>query len=85
MSNDNVPFVISVANVVLDKDELAELMSFLRNKKFLYKEYKGNDKGFAGGEYDYSFVRCDEKSRVEIMPINEPIYLYLTTFGKETK
>jgi hypothetical protein len=85
MSNDDVPFVISVSNVVLNKDELAELMSFLRNKKFFYREYKGKDKGFDGGEYDFSFVRCDEKSRVEIMPINEPIWLYLNTFGKETK
>jgi hypothetical protein len=85
MLNDDVPFLISVSNVVLDKDELAELMSFLRSKKFLYRDYKGTGKGFDGGEYDFSFVRCDEKSRVEIMPINESIYLYLNTFGKETK
>ena len=85
MSNDDVPFVISVSNVVLNKDELAELMSFLRNNKFFYREYKGKDKGFDGGEYDFSFIRCDEKARVEIMPINEPIWLYLNTFGKETK
>jgi hypothetical protein len=83
MSNDDVPFVISVSNAVLNKDELAELMSFLRNKKFLHREYKGSNKGFGDGEYDFSFVRCDEKSRVEIAPVNEAVWLYLTTFGKE--
>jgi hypothetical protein len=85
MSNDDVPFLISVSNVVLNKDELAELMSFFLSKNFLHREYKCSDKGFAGGEYDFSFVKCDEKNKVEIMPINEPVYLYLTTFGKETK
>jgi hypothetical protein len=85
MSNDDVPFIISVSNVVLDKDELAELMSFLRSKKFLYREFQGSNKGFNGGEYDFSFVKCDEKSRVEISPVNEALWLYLNTFGKETK
>jgi hypothetical protein len=85
MSNDDVPFIISVSNVVLDKDELAELRSFLRSKKFLYREFQGSNKGFNGGEYDFSFVKCDEKSRVEISPVNEALWLYLNTFGKETK
>jgi hypothetical protein len=85
MSNDDVPFLISVSNVVLNKDELAELMSFLRSKQFLYRDYQGTGKGFAGGEYDFSFVKCDEKSRVEISPVNEALWLYLKTFGKETK
>lgn len=84
MSND-VVFQVDVKNLVLDKDELAGLMSFLRNKKFLYKDYKGKGNGFGGGEYDYSFVKCDEKSRVEIQPMNEAVWLYLNTFGKETK
>jgi hypothetical protein len=85
MLNEDTPFVISVANVVLNKDELAELVYFLRSKKFLYREYVGKDKGFDGGEYDFSFVKCDEKSRVEISPINDTIWLYLNTFGKETE
>lgn len=85
MSNDDVPFVVSLSNVVLNKDELAELTSFLRSKKFLYRDYKGTGKGFDGGEYDFSFVRCDEKARVEISPINEAVWLYLNTFGKEVK
>jgi hypothetical protein len=83
MLNDDVPFVVNVNNIVLNKDELAELVSFLRSKKFLHKDYKGGNKGFAGGDYDFSFVKCDEKNKVEIAPINEPVYLYLTTFGKE--
>jgi hypothetical protein len=85
MSNNDIPFVVTVTNAVLNKDELAELVAFLRSKNFLHREYKGSDKGFAGGDYDFSFVKCDEKNKVEIMPINEPVYLYLTTFGKETK
>jgi hypothetical protein len=83
MLNSDAPFVVSVTNAVLNKDELAELVSFLRSKQFLHKEYKGSNKGFGGGDYAFSFVKCDEKSKVEIMPINEPVYLYLTTFGKE--
>ena len=85
MSNDDVPFFVSLSNVVLNKDELAELMYFLRSKKFLYREYKGTGKGFDGGEYDFSLVKCDEKSRVEISPVNDTIWFYLNTFGKETK
>ena len=84
MSND-VVFQVDIKSLVLDKDELAGLMSFLRNKKFVNRDYKGAGKGFGGGEYDYSFVRCDEKARVEIQPMNEAVWLYLNTFGKETK
>jgi hypothetical protein len=83
MLNDDVPFVVSINNAVLNKDELAELMSFLRSKKFLHREYKGKGNGFAGGEYDFHFVKCDERSKVEILPINEAVHLYLNTFGKE--
>lgn len=85
MSNDEVVFQVDVKGLVLDKDELAGLMSFLRNKKFVHRDYKGAGKGFGGSEYDYSFVRCDEKAKVEIMPMNEAVWLYLNTFGKEEK
>ena len=60
-------------------------MVFLRNKNFLYKDYKGKGNGFAGGEYNYSLVKCDEKARVDIQPMNEAVWLYLNTFGKETE
>lgn len=85
MLNDDVPFVVTMTNAVLNKDELAELVAFLRSKKFLHRDYKGSNKGFAGGDYDFSFVKCDEKNKIEIMPINEPVWLYLNTFGKEEK
>jgi aerobic-type carbon monoxide dehydrogenase small subunit (CoxS/CutS family) len=84
MSSD-VKFQVNIQSVVLDADELAELVFFLRSKKFMHKEYVGKDKGFAGGEYDYKLVKCDEKARVDIQPVNEKIWLYLNTFGKEEK
>lgn len=84
MSND-VAFKVSLDGLVVNKDELAELVAFVRNKSFLHREYAGKDKGFAGGEWDYVLVRCDEKSRMEITPVPENIWLYLNTFGKEEK
>lgn len=84
MSND-VAFKVSIDSLVVNQEELAELMVFLRNKNFLHREYKGKDNGFAGGEWDYMLVKCDEKSRVDIQPMNEAVWLYLNTFGKGTK
>ena len=85
MLNDEVVFQVSIKDVVLNADELADLTQFLRSKQFMYKDYVGKDKGFCGGEYDYKLVKCDEKSRIEITPVNENVWLYLNTFGKETK
>jgi hypothetical protein len=84
MSND-VKFQISIKDIVLDANELADLTKFLRTKQFMYREYVGKSSGFAGSEYEYMLVKCDEKSRVEIQPVNETIWLYLNTFGKETE
>lgn len=51
----------------------------------MHREYKGSGKGFGGEEYDYKLVKCDEHSRMEIKPVNEAVWLYLNTFGKEVK
>jgi hypothetical protein len=83
MLND-VKFQISIKDIVLDANELADLTKFLRTKQFMYKDYVGKGSGFAGTEYDYKLIKCDEKSRVEIHPVNETIWLYLNTVGKET-
>ena len=83
MSNDEVRFRVELKDLVLTADELADLVQFLRNKKFIYREYVGQGKGFGGEEYGYSLVGHDEKSRCEITPMNDAIWLYLNTFGKE--
>lgn len=85
MSNDDAVFQVDVKDLIVTADQLAELTQFLKNKKFLYRDYRGKGSGFAGSEYEYSLVRCDEKSRIEIKPMNEAIWLYLNTFGKEEK
>ena len=40
MSND-VVFKVDIRDVVVDANDLAELVYFLRNKKFIYKDYVG--------------------------------------------
>lgn len=85
MSNDDVVFSVDLRSLVVNADQLADLIQYLRNKKFLSRDYKGKGSGFAGGEYDYKLVSCDEGSRIEIKPVPENIWLYLNTFGKEVK
>jgi hypothetical protein len=85
MSSDDVVFEVEIKGIVVDADQLADLTQYLRTKKFMAREYKGKGSGFAGGEYDFKLVSCDEKSRVEIKPVPENIWLYLNTFGKEVK
>ena len=84
MSND-VVFKVDIRDVVVDANDLAELVYFLRNKKFIYKDYVGSGKGMDGSDYNYQLVKCNDKSRVEITPVDEGLWLYLNTFGKETK
>lgn len=76
---------VDIRDLLLTDSEVGELLEFLHDKKFLYRDYVGKDKGFAGSEYDYSFVKAHEKSRVEMRPMDEAIWLYLNTFGKEVK
>lgn len=82
MLND-VKFQINIKDLVVDAHELAELVRFLRNKKFVYREYKGMGKGYLGDEYAFELVGYDEKTRLEITPMNDALWLYLNTFGKE--
>jgi hypothetical protein len=85
MSNRDVVFQVDIQSVVVTAEELSELTQFLRNKKFMFKDYQGKGNGFAGGEYEFSLVDCGDKNRIEIKPINETLWLYLNTFGKETE
>jgi hypothetical protein len=85
MSSEPIVFQVDVKSLILTADELSALTQFLRSKRFMHREYKGNGKGFGGDEYDYKLVRCDEHSRIEIKPVNEAVWLYLNTFGKEEK
>ena len=85
MSNDDAVFQVDVKDLIVTADQLAELTQFLKNKKFLYRDYRGKGSGFAGTEYDFRLVSCDEGSRLEIKPVPENIWLYLNTFGKEVK
>lgn len=85
MSNESVVFQVDIKGLVMDASDLQALTHFLRSKKFLYRDYRGTGKGFAGTEYDFRLVSCDEGSRLEIKPVPENIWLYLNTFGKEEK
>lgn len=85
MSNDDVRFRVELKDLVLTADELADLVQFLRNKKFIYRDYVGQGKGYLGDEYNYVFTTHDDKNRCEITPMNDALWLYLNTFGKETK
>ena len=85
MSNKDIVFQVDVRDLILDAEGLSALTQFLRDKQFLYRDYRGKGSGYAGTEYEYSLVKCDEKARMEIKPVNEALWLYLNTFGKETK
>ena len=84
MSND-VRFTVRISDLIVDAEQLSELISVLNSKPFLDKDYKGKGNGFAGSEYDYKLTTCDATGRIEIKPLPETIWLYLNTFGKETK
>ena len=84
MLND-VQFRVELKDLVLNADELAELVRFLRGKKFIFRDYVGKGHGYLGEEYNYCFVGHDERNRFEITPMNEALWLYLNTFGKEDK
>jgi hypothetical protein len=84
MSNE-AKFTVQLRDLIVDAEQLTELIAFLNSKQFLDKDYKGRGQGFAGSEYDYKLVDCDANGRVEIKPIPEKVWLYLNTFGKETK
>ena len=85
MSNDIVVFELEIRGLVLNAEELAEVTQLLRSKRFLSRDYKGKGNGFAGGDMDYKLVTCDTGSRIEIKPVPENLWLYVNTFGKETK
>lgn len=85
MLNEDVKFQVNIKDIVLDVNEMAELVAFVRGKQFMYKDYVGKERGFNNTEYDYKLVKCDEKSRIDIQPVNETIWLYLNTFGKDDK
>ena len=87
MSND-ILFKVSVSDVLLSTDELADLVTFLRTKQFLDSTYRGEGKGFAGGTYDYKlsmFMVDKTTEQLRISPLREDVQLYLNTFGKENK
>lgn len=84
MSSDAF-FTVNVRDLVVSAEELPALMGLLKHNKFLHRDYRGKGNGLGGGEYDYKLVRCDEHSRIEIKPVNEAVWLYLNTFGKEVK
>lgn len=84
MSNDEVRFRVELKDLVLTASELADLVQFLRDKKFIFRDYVGSGKGYLGEEYNYKFVGHDERNRCEITPMNDALWLYLNTFGKES-
>jgi hypothetical protein len=83
MLNDEVRFRVELKDLVLTASELADLVQFLRDKKFIFRDYVGSGKGYLGEEYNYKFVGHDERNRCEITPMNDALWLYLNTFGKE--
>ena len=84
MSNE-VRFTVAIKDLIVDAEQLSELMYVLNSRQFLDRDYKGKSNRFDGGEYDYKLVGCDATGRIDIKPIPEKVWLYLNTFGKETK
>ena len=84
MSNE-VRFTVAIKDLIVDAEQLSELMYVLNSRRFLSRDYKGKGNGFAGGDMDYKLVTCDTGSRIEIKPVPENLWLYVNTFGKETK
>ena len=85
MSNDDVMFQVNIRSLLVDAEGLAELTRLLKSKQFLSRDYKGKGNGFNGHEYDYKLVSCEYDSQVEIRPLPDNLWLFLNTFGKETK
>lgn len=84
MSSDAY-FTVDVADLVVSAEQLPALMAVLKHNKFLLKEYEGKGKGFAGGDYIYKYVNHTERDKIKVKPIDDAVWLYLNTFGKETK
>lgn len=78
-------FTVDVSDLVISADELPALMAVLKHNKFLLRDYAGKGKGFGGGEYDYKYVSHIERDKIKIKPMDDAVWLYLETFGKEEK
>lgn len=84
MSSDAF-FTVDVADLVVSAEELPALMAVLKHNKFLLKEYEGKGKGFAGGDYNYKYITHAERDKIRVKPMEDAVWLYLNTFGKEVK
>lgn len=84
MSSDAF-FTVNVRDLVVSAEELPALMGLLKHNKFLHRDYRGKGNGLGGGEYDYRYAKHNEYDQIVIKPIEDAIWLYLNTFGKEVK
>lgn len=84
MSSNGV-FLVDVSDLVVSAEDLPAIMAVLKHQKFLNRKYVGGNNGFAGGDYEYRYVTHAERDSIKIKPIEDSIWLYLNTFGKETK
>lgn len=84
MSSDAF-FTVDVTDLVVSAEELPALMAVLKHNKFLIRDYEGKGKGFAGGDYTYKYANHTERERIKVRPIDDAVWLYLNTFGKEEK
>jgi hypothetical protein len=72
---------IELNGLLVTPEELSSLLEYLNGKEFLCKKYIGGNKGYLGGEYGY--LLGGVSTRVNIRPVDEALYLYLKTFGKQ--
>ena len=84
-SKGDAMFTVDVSELVVSAEDLPALMAVLKHHKYLYRDYQGKGKGFAGGEYNYSYANHTRGDRIKVKPMDEAVWLYLETFGKEEK
>lgn len=82
-SEGDAMFTVDVSDLVVSAEDLPKIMAVLKHNKFLLKEYQGKGQGFAGTEYTYKFINHAEREKIKVKPIDDAIWLYLNTFGKE--
>jgi hypothetical protein len=78
-------FTVSVEDLVVSAEDLPALMAILKHNKYLHREYQGKGKGFAGNEYSYSYASHTRGDKIKVKPMDDALWLYLETFGKEEK
>lgn len=76
-------FTVDVSDLVVSAEDLPNLMAVLKHSKYILKDYQGKGKGFAGGEYDYKYVSHTERDKIKVKPMDDAVWLYLETFGKQ--